>query len=149
MKRFFAICLLTVGAMALTTGARADGFAALAGTGGNCHFSTASALASYTANEAGAVHHGALVPFIADAAASIGTVSAAGSLSAYYCRESSTLVADACSPEAIATVVALDGRTVLCGTMPEGVLDLGSLAPGIYIVRVADAAATATLKIVR
>lgn len=149
MKRLYSLCLLAAAVAALPLGASADGFAAVAGIGGNCHFTTESTLGSFTADEAGAVHHGALVPFTSGTSAAIATVDAAGRLSLAYDRASATLRANASTPAAEAAVVALDGRTVLDGTIAEGTLDLSALAHGIYIVRVTDTTASATIKIVR
>ena len=143
MKKSIIIAAATL----LPCTALADGFVAVGGAAEGCHYATESTVADYTESYAASIHHGILAPAATSAGAGIVTVTAPTELSLNYNSATRTVTISGAFSAAEVAVVAMDGRSLPCAIADGGSISLSNLAKGIYIVRVADGAACATLKI--
>ncbi|MBD5233773.1 MAG: T9SS type A sorting domain-containing protein [Bacteroidales bacterium] len=139
--------IIIAAAAMLPLAAFANGFVAIGGAAEGCHYAVEPTVAAYTASGAASVHHGILAPAAASDPAGIVAVAAPSALSLSFDSASATVSIHGASTSARVTLVAMDGRALPATLADGGSISLSNLAKGIYIVRVADGAACATLKI--
>ena len=149
MNRVIIHSILIAASFALPAAAYADGFVDVGGMAEGCHYASESVVAAYAADGAGTVHHGIIPANVGGDMSGIESVSDTRSISLSYDRATAALFVKGCRHAATLAVTGMDGRTVIRTAAGDGSVDLGSLAPGIYIVRVADTSASASIKIVR
>ena len=147
MKKNILSAIFAAVAIMMPGAAFADGFVAGGGVAEGCHFATEATVAAHSSTAGGySVHHGMLTPVDPASAAGIGSVAAPSSLSLSYDASTRTVMVLGASSSARVAVVAMDGRNINC-ILTDFTFSLSNLAKGIYIVRVADGDALATLKI--
>ncbi len=138
--------IIIAAAALLPLSAFADGFVAIGGAAEGCHYAAEPTVAAYTASAGALIHHGILSVAADSEGAGVVAVTTPSELSLSYDATGKTVTVLGASSAATSTIVSMDGRVLPCATA-EGTISLSNLAKGIYIIRVADGAACATLKI--
>lgn len=126
--------------------AHADGFVAVGGAAAGVHYATEATMSGHGTAAGACVHNGILGPVDPESAAGIGTVATPAALTLAYDAALQTVTIYGASSAARVILVAMDGRNLPC-ILTENALSLSNLAKGIYIVRVVDGSASATLKV--
>ncbi len=147
MKKILLSTVLAA-ALAMPAAVRADGFVALGGVAAGIHYATEATMSGHSTDAGAAVHNGILGPVGNNGASGIGNVASPDALALAYDAATETVTVLGASAAARVMLVTMDGRSIIC-ILTENALSLSNLAKGIYIVRVVDGTASATLKVAR